>query len=141
MNQSYKCLIPLAMFYMTIKLMTVLLIYKLIKIGPISISVSSLIIPVWFLTGDIIAEIYGYHISKKLIWTALICQFIFAFICAAVIKLPSPPHWMYQADYEHIVGNFPRVVLASFLAILCGALINARIISKWKVLLNGRFFG
>lgn len=140
MNQQFKCLIPLAMFYMMVKLITILLIYKIVIIGSISTTAATLIIPLWFLTGDIIAEVYGYEISKKVIWSAIIFQFIFAFTCFLFIKLPSPATWIFQDAYNHVLGNLPRVAFASFLAIILGATLNAYAISKWKILLKGEFF-
>lgn len=140
MNQQYKCLTALAMFYMTIKLITVLLIYKIVSIGPITTTASSIIIPLWFLIGDVISEVYGYDIAKKIIWAALIFQFVFAIICVFLINLPSPATWIHQPAYNQVLGNLPRVVCSSFVAIGCGVFINSYYVSKWKVLLNGRFF-
>lgn len=140
MNGQYKCLAPLAMFYMTVKLITVLLIYKIVTIGSISTTAATIIIPLWFLIGDVIAEVYGYNISKQIIWAALLCQFIFAFICTILINLPSPANWALQGAYDHLLGNLPRVVTASFIAIVCGAFVNAYMVAKWKVLLGGRLF-
>ena len=140
MNQQYKCLTPLAMFYMAIKLVTVLLIYKIVALGSTNTTAATIIIPLWFLTGDVIAEVYGYNISKQIIWAAIICQFAFAFICAALIKLPSPVDWAYQGAYDHVLGSLPRVAFASFIAIVCGAFVNAYTVSKWKIMLNGKLF-
>jgi len=140
MNQQYKCLIPLAMFYMMIKLVTVLLIYKIINIGTVSVTAATVIIPLWFLTGDVIAEAYGYNTSKQIIWAALILQFIFACICTLFINLPSPANWTHQDAYNQVFGNLPRVVVSSFIAIVSGAFINAYTVSKWKILLKGKLF-
>ncbi|MBV9576417.1 MAG: queuosine precursor transporter [Gammaproteobacteria bacterium] len=140
MNSQYKCLIPLVMFYMTIKLITILTIYKIVIIGPIHTTAATIIIPLWFLTGDIISEVYGYNISKQIIWAALICQFIFAIICSLAIHLPSPADFTNQNAYSHVLGNLPRVVMASFIAILSGAFINAYAVARWKVLLHGKLF-
>lgn len=136
----YKCLTVLSMLYMTIKLITIILIYKIIAIGPLSASASTLIIPFWFFLSDIITEVYGYDISKQIIWTAIICQFIFAFICAGLISLHSPPLWPYQSAYDQVAGKLPRVALASFFAITIAAFINAYILTKWKILLRGKYF-
>jgi uncharacterized integral membrane protein (TIGR00697 family) len=125
---------------MTIKLVTILVIYKIVAIGSISITAATIIIPLWFLTGDVIAEGYGYDISKQVIWTALICQFLFAIICLTLISLPSPSNFTHQSAYDHIFGNLPRVVISSFIAIVAGSFINAYLVSKWKVMLNGRLF-
>ena len=140
MNNTYKYLLPLAMLYMTIKVTTVLMIYKIVTIGGFSASASTLIIPLWFLLGDIIAEVYGYKIAKKLIWTAIICQFAFAFICGAFAYVPSPDVLSNQKAYEEILSKLPRVAFASFLAISLGGIFNAYAINKWKILLKGKYF-
>lgn len=128
------------MFYMSIKLLTILLIYKIVSIGPITTTASSIIIPLWFSLGDVIAEVYGYEVSKKIIWAALIIQFIFAFLCVMLIKLPSPVSWIHQGAYNQVLGNLPWVVLSSFVAIALGIFINTYYVSKWKVKLSGRLF-
>jgi uncharacterized integral membrane protein (TIGR00697 family) len=140
MNTQYKYLIPLIMLYLTIKLITILLIYKIVSFGTINTTASTIIIPIWFMTGDVIAEVYGYNISKQVIWSALICQSIFALTCSILIHLPSPAHFAYQGAFNYVLGNLPRVVMASSLGILCGAFINAYIVAKWKILLEGRLF-
>lgn len=143
MNQNktqYQYLTFLIMLYMTIKLITVTLIYKIITIGPFSASVSTLIIPLWFLIGDIIAEVYGYKIARHVIWIAIICQFIFSFICIALISFHSSPDWGDQEAYNYVFGKLPRVAFASFLAIISGAFVNAYALSKWKILLCGKYF-
>jgi|SRR6185295_9796209 len=124
MTAHYKCLAPLAMFYMMIKLVTILVIYKIINIWGIKTTASTLIIPLWFLIGDVIAEVYGYNIAKQIIWSALIFQFMFAFICVLLIYLPSPINWENQGAYDYVLGKLPRVVTASFIAITCSSFIS-----------------
>ena len=128
------------MLYMTIKLTTVVLIYKIMTIGPFSASASTLVMPLWFVLGDVITEVYGYKIAKHIIWMAIFCQFIFSFACAGLIAFHSPSEWAYQEAYNQVLGKLPRVALASFLAIVSGAFINAYTISKWKILLQGKYF-
>lgn len=137
---QYKYLTSVSMLYMTIKLITIVMIYKIITIGPFSASASTLIMPLWFVMGDMIAEIYGYKIAKQMIWLAIICQGIFAFTCVGLISLDTPVNWPYQHAYDQVFGKLPRVVLASFLAIVSGAFINAYAISKWRILLRGKYF-
>jgi hypothetical protein len=96
--------------------------------------------PLWFVMGDVIAEVYGYKIARHMIWMAIICQFIFAFACAGLISFNAPLDWPHQEAYDQVLGKLPRVALASFLAIVNGAFINAYAISKWKILLRGKYF-
>ena len=128
------------MLYMTVKLITVVLIYKIVTLCGFTASASTLIMPLWFIMGDVIAEVYGYKIAKKLIWTAIFCQFIFAFFCTSLSTMQSPVGWVHQDAYDQVFHSLPRVAFASFIAILFGASINAYAISKWKVLLKGKYF-
>ena len=117
------------MFYLMVKLITILVIYKIVAIGSIKTTASTIIIPLWFLTGDVIAEVYGYDIAKQVIWTALIIQFIFACLCELLIHLPSAVDWTLQGAYNQVLGKLPWVVLSSFVAIVLSAFINAYTVS------------
>lgn len=141
MNKE-NCLLSLVMFYMTIKVTTALMIYKIINIFGIHISASTLIIPLWFLTGDIIAELYGYRVARNIIWLAVIFQFVFALICGLFAYIPSATNVLNnQLAYQEILGGLPRVAFASFIGIMAGAIFNAYIINKWRILLKGKYFG
>lgn len=139
-RNQYKYLIFLSMLCITIKITTIVLIYKIIKIGPFSASASTLGMPLWFMLGDIIAEVYGYKMARHVIWMAIICQFTFAFLCVLLINLNAPIGWLSQESYNHVLGNLPRVTLSSFLAIVGGAFINVYALSKWKIFLRGKYF-
>ncbi len=139
-ENNHRYLLPLAMFYMTIKITTVLLIYKIITINGFFVSASTIVIPLWFITGDIIAEIYGYKIARNLVWTAILCQFIFAFICGSFASVISPDVLENQKAYQEILSRLPRVAFASFFAIVIGGLVNAHAINHWRILLKGKYF-
>lgn len=138
-RQQYQYLTLIAMLYMTIKLSTILLIYKVITIGSISFTASTLIMPFWFFLGTLVAETYGYRVARHLIWMAILCQFMFALMVTLLVHVHSPD-WVNQAAYDQIFGRLPRVTLASFLAILCGAFANAYSLAKYKLLLRGNSF-
>lgn len=137
----YKYLTFIIMLFMTVKLTTVILIYKIIEIGPFTATASTLIMPLWFILGDLITEVYGYRVARHAIWMAIICQFVFAALCVIALGFNSPPDWITgQEAYDQVLGNLPRVTMASFLAILGGAFFNAYALSKWKILLKGKYF-
>jgi queuosine precursor transporter len=90
--------------------------------------------------GDLIAEVYGYQVARQLIWMAIFCQIFFALTCATMAGLPSTHNWAHQEAYTQFLTRLPRVAVASSLAIIAGAFINAYAISKWKILLRGKYF-
>lgn len=136
----YKYLSFLLMFYMTLKLTTVVLIYKIIYIGPFLATASTLIMPFWFVVGDLITEVYGYRVARHAIWMAVICQFVFAGFCLFALNMASPVGWEGQEAYQQVLGKLHLVTMGSFLAIISGAFLNAYALSKWKILLRGKYF-
>ncbi len=139
-NNADRCLFLLVMLYMTIKLMTLVLIYKIVKIGPITASASAFIMPIWFFLGDIIVEVFGFKRMRSIIACALLCQFVFAFGCYAFAVMPTIAPYKHQLEYMVVLAKIPKVVIASFLAILVGVYTNSYILSKWKALVRGKYF-
>jgi uncharacterized integral membrane protein (TIGR00697 family) len=139
-ENQYKALPFLVMLYITLMLAANVLIYKLIIIGGFIMSVGSFVIPCVHVVIDIISERYGYTISKKIIFCGLISQLIFALICGFLITLPSPSFWHYQDAYDQVLGKSMRIFCGSFLGTFIGMFINLKLISKWKILIKGKYF-
>lgn len=137
---QYKALPLLIMLYLTIMFTSVVLVYKIVDLNGVVIAASTFVIPFWYFLGDVIAEVYGYKLSKQIIWSSLICEGIFILICFLFIHLPSPAFWHDQEAYNQVLGRLPRIFIGSVLGIVCSSFINAYIIVKWKVLLRGRYF-
>lgn len=137
---QYKAFFFLAMIYITLILSADVLIYKIIHVGWLTMTVGSLVTPFWFMMTDIIAEVYGYQLTRRLIWAGIICGFVFMVICSSLIQLPSPFLWPYQSAYDQVLGKLPRVFLGSFLGIMAAAFANTYLLTKWKILVRGKYF-
>jgi len=130
----------LIMLYVVIMMISIAMVYKLVEIGPLTMASSSIVLPIWYVLGDIIAEVYGYKTSRVVIWSALLCEAIFIFSIVAMIHLPSPSFWHYQADFNVVFGKLPRVFLGSVTGIALGSFMNVYILTKWKALIHGKYF-
>lgn len=138
-NKAYDYLLLIVMIYMAIDLSSMVFAYKIIEIGPIVGAASSLIFPLTYSIMDIIAEVYGYKTAKKIIWYAFACDFIFAALVLAISHIPSTS----QSEtivYIQVLGLLLRAVAAQTIGVLFGAFINIHLISKWKIMTNGRYF-
>jgi len=140
LDQQFKYLGLFIAIFMTVSFLTIVLIYKLVQIGPVYASAATFIIPFWYSLSDMISEIYGYRVARNLIWTMLFCEIIFIFSIVGFIYLPSPVFLDHSKEYLDLFGKLPRVFLGSFSAVLCGAFLNIYCISKWKILTRGRYF-
>lgn len=136
----YKYLIFFVMLCMAIVLCKGIFSYRLVEINGHVIQAGQLISPLWFLICDMIAEIYGYNIAKQTIIAGFLCQFIFTVACSGLNNLPFPSSWHELHAYQVVFGDMWRVNAAVLIAFIIAGFINIRIICKWKILLQGRYF-
>jgi uncharacterized integral membrane protein (TIGR00697 family) len=113
---------------------------KLITIGPIEATAGLLIFPISYILNDIIAEIWGYKKARLIIW----CGFFMNFLAVAIFQLsiwaPCSANFTHQVEFHLILGNTLRLVIASFIAFLCGSFLNALVMSKMKIMQKGKGF-
>lgn len=139
-KSQYKALSFLSMIYITLILAADVLIYKIVQFGSLTLTVGSLVTPFWFVMTDIIAEVYGYQIARRLIWSGIACGFLFTLICVTLIHFPSPENWPYQPAYDQVLGKLMRVFIGSIAGVIIGAFTNTYLITKWKLLVQGKYF-
>ena len=138
---EHKCLLFIVMLYVVITTVPSLFLYRLIEIGPFIFPGGMFIYPLIYVLGDVLAEVYGYKIARAVIWYSLICNFIFAFAILSIIFLPYPKG--YSDIYEKYLFVFQHILrgdFANLAGVLAGSFLNIYILTKWKVLVNGRIF-
>lgn len=133
-------LINLVVLFATALLINMALMNRLISIGPLLFNAGALIFPLIFVIADIIAEIYGYKTSKLLIYSGLPAVIIFVLVILLTSYLPAPPYWNNQAAFHTVFGSSLIVDLVSIISTIIGLSVNARLLTKWKILLCGKYF-
>jgi len=98
-----------------------------------------IIFPISYILGDILTEVYGYRIARRIIWSAFLANALAVGGIVAAEQLPAAPFWGNQGAYEAILGQTWRIVSASFAAFLAGEFANAMVLSRMKLATNGRF--
>ena len=111
---------------------------KLIGLGSLVFTGAFLIFPISYIFGDILTEVYGYKATRKIIWAGFFTQILMVFCYWLVQVMPSASVWPNQGAYESILGMVPRIVLASMIAYFCGEFTNSYVMSKMKILTEGR---
>ena len=133
-------LIFLSVLTMTLLLAGTVVSNKLVNLEFLLQPASSFIYPISFLLFGIIAEVYGYEISKKLIWIIVICGYVFALSVETVLLLPSAEDWQNGEAFQTVFGYLLRFTTAGTIGILTGLFINCYFIAKTKILIMGRYF-
>lgn len=138
----YKFILFLAMLFVTIDLAAVSVAYKMVSLNLLFAinSGATFIFPMTYALGDVITEVYGYNMARKLIWLSLFLQFVFASLVTIVIHLPNPAYWDGETAYFLVFGSVVKFVLAGTAANLVSNFMNVYIVSKLKIPFEGKLF-
>lgn len=134
-------LVGISMLYMSIMLCNAILTNRYIGIDNFFVLGGTLTSPFVFILDDIIAEVYGYKITRYVILFGYASQTIFSLICLLVVVQPHPSFFEEYDAYYYILGPLLlRINMSGFIAHVVSNLVNSYIITKWKILLKGRKF-
>jgi uncharacterized integral membrane protein (TIGR00697 family) len=112
---------------------------KLVNVFGLVLPAGIVIFPISYIFGDILTEVYGYHLARRVIWLGFLCNLLVVVAIWVGQVLPPASFWNGQAAYERILGYTPRLLLASFLAYLGGEFANSFVMAKMKIATRGRW--
>jgi uncharacterized integral membrane protein (TIGR00697 family) len=104
----------------------------------------TILFPISYIFGDILTEVYGYHRSRRAIWTGFFCLGLTSLVFFVVSRLPGEATWQeYAGDaaYAAILGGMSTggIVLGSLAGYWSGEFTNSFVLAKMKVYSEGRW--
>jgi uncharacterized integral membrane protein (TIGR00697 family) len=114
-------------------------VQKVAVVGGFSFGAGILFFPLSYVFGDVLAEVYGYARSRRVIWAGFGALIFASLMSWVIVKLPPKPSWPDQPAYERIFGQTPRIVFASLMAFWAGEFANSFVLAKMKVATGGRW--
>jgi len=107
----------------------------------------TLLFPLAYVLADILTEVYGFKASRRVIWTGFAALAFAALVFFVLQALPAESSWDAQdgavtgsAAYGIILGGMSSggIVLASLAGYLVGEFFNSVLLSRIKVIMQGR---
>lgn len=98
----------------------------------ITMTCAVIIFPITYILSDVFSEVYGYK------WSRITCYMGFAMNLLMVgafeisIATKAPAYWENQEAYQTVLGNTPRVLVASLVAFIVGDFVNDKVFQKMK---------
>ncbi len=138
MSVSHRLVIFIALFITCLITANVIAV-KVISLGPFFLPAAIFVFPLSYIFGDILTEVYGYRLARRVIWLGFLCNLIFVLFVWLGQVLPAAPFWDGQEAYQRILGYTPRLLAASFLGYLVGEFVNSFILARMKVMTRGRW--
>lgn len=128
----------IGILYCTFLVLSNLIASKIVSIGGFNISAALIFFPVTYIFDDILTEVYGFKVSRRVIWMGLIANALITFGALFAIYLPASKLWNNQLAYQMVFSASLRVFMASTVAYLVGEFINSIVLAKLKILTAGR---
>ncbi len=113
---------------------------KVIQVGDLTVTAGLLVFPVSYIINDCISEVWGFRKARLIIWSGFAMNFFVVALGMVAVALPSASFWEGEEHFNFVFGMAPRIVVASLLAFLVGSFLNAYVMSRMKIVSQGKRF-
>ncbi|MEK7564440.1 MAG: queuosine precursor transporter [Patescibacteria group bacterium] len=137
-GKNYIYLVPISVFFVSVLLISNIASTKIVSLGWFTFDAGTLLFPLSYIFGDILAEVYGYKRTRGIIWLGFFSALMMSVVFIIVGKLPPAADWNNQMAYDSILGFTPRIVIASLIAYTFGSFSNSFILIKMKLWSKGK---
>jgi hypothetical protein len=110
---------------------------KPIVVGPLVVPAAVFIYAVTFTLLDLINDRLGKLGARRVVATAFCANLLLAAYAQFTVWAPAPPFFGDQPAFARVLGATPRIVVASLLAYLVSALVDAEIFAWWRARVGG----
>lgn len=131
-DKSLRYRLMLWSFYAVAVIMKNIFATKTWRLGFLTAPAGYIFEPVTFIAQDVETETKGYDSAKKMIFWGFFLNLIVALASQVAILLPNASSPEIQSSFSIVLGNIPRILIASLIAYLIGGTINVKIMSKMK---------
>lgn len=105
---------------------------KTVDLGFMTITAGVVVFPISYIINDCVVEVYGFRAARLMIWVGFGAQLVVTLMLRLALWLPGSAEWTGQEAMALTYGAMPRVMAASFLAFVCGSMVNAYVMSRMK---------
>lgn len=130
-HSSLKLL--LTVFFVSCLIVSNIIAGKQIQL-PFNLVMPSAVItfPITYILSDIFSEVYGYRWSRITNYLSLAMNLFAVIVFAIAINIPAPAYYENQEAFKVILGNTPRILLASTLGLWVGDYLNDNVFRVMK---------
>ncbi len=135
-QQPHKYLGVFGMVWVTILLIGVFTSVKTFELGSLVFSVGIIAYPFTYLFADIFTEVYGYRVTRKIVWTGFFCILLASTIAYIYSIVPSSKSFTNSDAFNLIFRTSPIIAVASIVAFFSGEITNSFVVAKLKMVMG-----
>ena len=139
-REIFKFYMPIAVLFVSLLVIVNIITQKVVPVGgKLLLTAGDFIYPLSYVLSVVLTEVYGYALSRRVIWMAFICNIFITLLVYGAISLPPATVWTEQAQFAAVLGRMPRIVLSSLTAFIVGEFIGTYILARLKVFTVGKY--
>lgn len=149
-NQVTRSVVMLAMLFVCLLIVSNIAAFKVAEIhftDTLTLAFPSALIffPLTYFFDDVLTEVYGFKMSRLIIWGGLFCSGLFTLCVWIAVALPVSPVWDEHTHHGEqafalVLNGSMRIFLASSIAYFFGEFMNSMVLAKLKVATAGKYF-
>lgn len=140
-RQNHVYLGTLGMVWVTMLLVTIFTTLKTFDIFGVTFIAAAIGYPVTYIFADIFTEVYGYRVSRRVIWSGFFCVTLATGFAYLYTLLPPSIYFDKASNdaFNAIFRASPVIALASILAFWAGEFVNSFVLAKMKIYFKGKY--
>jgi queuosine precursor transporter len=135
---KYRFVLPITGLFVATLLISNTLDTKIFMFFGLALPAGVILFPLAYLFADVLTEVYGFSMSRRIIWTGFASLVLMVVFYEIAQLLPPAGFWENQKAFETTLSQVPRIVLASMLAYLVGEFANSFTLAKMKIISKGK---
>lgn len=98
----------------------------------IPVTCGAIVFPVTYIISDVFSEVYGYKWSRLSAWISLGANVFSVLVFQLSIALPAVEWFSIQDAFSVVLGNTPRMLIASLISYMAGDFVNDLVFRAMK---------
>lgn len=136
-NVTAKLFPIVGMVFVSFLLISNTIAVKVITVWGFVLPAAIICFPITYIFGDVLTEVYGFKLSRVIIWTGFLCLMLMSLFYWLSTFLSPAPFWDGQESYSRFFTLSPRIAIASLIAYLVGEFANSIVLSRMKIWSQG----
>jgi uncharacterized integral membrane protein (TIGR00697 family) len=137
-EKAHKYLGIFGMLWVTVLIVGTFTSLKTFYVGSLVFSVGAIAYPFVYIFADIFTEVYGYRVTRKIVWTGFACMLL-ASLLAYVYSIIPNPDFKENDAFNLIFKSSPVIALSFIVAFFSGEITNSFIVAKMKLVTKGKY--
>lgn len=137
-SHPHKYLGMFGMVWVTFLLIATFTAVKTFSFGGVIFSVAILSYPFTYIFADIFTEVYGYRVTRRIVWTGFFCVVLASVITSLYSLVPASESFTYNDSFSLIFLASPIIAFATIAGFFGGELTNSYVLAKLKLYTSGK---